>query len=147
MVIEESILVSADPDKVWKIFTDLTCWAGWNTVTTRAACRTGRLEEGIRFTFSIRPFSVPITVKPKIVEIVPGEKVVWSGSKFGIFSRHEFLFQQVANGVLVTSRETFRGVPILLARRTFPKKTIRQLTIEMLQDLKKAAEAVSGPAG
>jgi len=146
MLIEESVLINADIKKIWRIFTDLTCWAEWNTIATKAACRTGRIEEGMRFTFSIRPFSVPVTVRPKIVEVVPAEKIVWSGSKFGIFSRHEFLFQQASNGVLVTSRETFRGVQLLLARRTFPRKTIRELTINMLQDLKRAAE-MNNPTG
>jgi len=140
MIIEESVLINADIKKIWKTFTDLTCWADWNTVAGKVASDSGRIEEGERFTFCLRPFSVPVTVRPKIVEVIPAEKIVWSGSKFGIFSRHEFLFKQASNGVLVTSRETFRGLQLLLARRTFPRKTIRELTINMLQDLKRAAE-------
>jgi hypothetical protein len=140
MVIEESILINAELKKVWKIFTDLACWADWNTVASRAASDSGRLEEGEKFTFCLRPFSVPIMIEPKIEEVVPREKVVWTGTKFGIFSRHEFLFQQVANGVLVTSREAFRGMPLLFGGITFPESTVRELTVEMLNDLKKASE-------
>ena len=140
MIIEESVLINADIKTIWKTCTDLTCWADWTSVTTNAASGSGHLEEGEKFTFCLRPFDLSITVEPKIEEVVPHEKVVWSGARFGISSRHEFLFQQDANGVLVTSRETFRGVQLLLARRTFPRKTIRELTINMLQDLKRAAE-------
>jgi hypothetical protein len=140
MVIEESVLINGDLKTIWKTFTDLTCWADWNTVASKAASDSGRLEEGERFTFCLRPFSVPIMIEPKIEEVVPREKVVWTGSKFGIFSRHEFLFQQVANGVLVTSRETFRGLPLLFGGLTFPESTVREMTIGMLKDLKKAAE-------
>jgi len=140
MVIEESILINADLRKIWKTFTDLTCWADWNTVAIGAESVSGRLEEGERFTFCLRPFSVQILIEPKIEEVVPREKVVWTGTKFGIFSRHEFLFQQVANGVLVTSRETFRGLPLLFGGLTFPEDTVRELTTDMLNDLKKAAE-------
>jgi len=140
MIIEESVLISADLKDIWKTFIDLTCWADWNTVAGKAASASGKIEEGERFTFCLRPFSVPIVIEPKIEEVVPQEKVVWTGTKFGIFSRHEFLFQQVANGVLVTSRETFRGLPLLFGGITFPESTVRELTVGMLKDLKKAAE-------
>ena len=140
MIIEESVLINADINKIWKTFTDLTCWADWNTVATDAASDSGRLEEGRKFTFCLRPFAVPVVIEPKIEEVVSRKKVVWTGTKFGIFSRHEFLFQQAANGVLVTSRETFRGLPLLFGGFTFPESTVRELTVGMLRDLKKAVE-------
>ncbi len=140
MKIEESVLINADIRKIWKTFTDLNCWVDWNTVATNASSGSGRIEEGEKFTFCLRPFTVPIVLEPKIEEVVPREKVVWSGTKFGIFSRHEFLFQQAVNGVLVTSRETFRGLPLLLSGLTFPESTVRELTVGMLNDLKRAAE-------
>ena len=140
MLIEESVLINGDLKTIWKTFTDLTCWADWNTVAGKVASDSGRIEEGERFAFCLRPFSVPIMIEPKIEEVVPREKVVWTGTKFGIFSRHEFLFQQVANGVLVTSRETFRGLPLLFGGMTFPESTVRELTVGMLNDLKNAVE-------
>ena len=140
MIIEESVLINGDLKTIWKTFTDLTCWADWNTVASKAASDSGRIEEGERFSFCLRPFSVPIMIEPKIEEVVPREKVVWTGTKFGIFSRHEFLFQEAANGVLVTSRETFRGLPLLFGGLTFPESMVRDLTVGMLKDLKKAAE-------
>lgn len=140
MIIEESVLIDANIEKIWKTFTDITCWADWNTVASRAASGSGRIEEGAKFTFCLRPFSVPIMIEPKIEEIVPREKVVWTSTRFGIFSRHEFLFQELANGVLVTSRETFRGLPLLLGGLAFPESTVREMTVVMLNDLKKAAE-------
>jgi hypothetical protein len=140
MIIEESVLINAELKEIWKTFTDLTCWADWNTVASKAASNSGRIEEGSRLSFSLRPASVPIMIEAKIEEVETREKVVWSGTKFGIFSRHEFLFQQIANGVLVTSRETFRGLPLLFGGLTFPESTVRELTVGMLKDLKTAAE-------
>jgi hypothetical protein len=140
MIIEESVLINADVNTIWKTFTDLTCWADWNSVATDVASGSGRLEEGERFTFCLRPFSVPIMIEPRIEEVIPREKVVWTGTKFGIFSRHEFLFQQAANGVLVTSRETFRGLLLLLGGVTFPESMVREMTVGMLKDLKTAVE-------
>ena len=140
MIVEEAVLIKADIGRVWKTFTDLTCWADWNTIATEAASNTGCLEEGTTFTFCLRPFSVPIMIEPQIEKIVSREKVVWRGSKFGITSRHEFLFQQVADGVLVTSRETFRGLPLLIGGKRFTAKVSRDLVVLMLQQLKKACE-------
>jgi hypothetical protein len=140
MVIEESILIKADIKKTWKTFTDLTCWAEWNTVACNAVSDSGLLEKGERFTFSLQPFSVPITLKTTIEEVVPAQRVVWSGSKFGIFSRHEFLFQQIDDSVLVMSSETFHGLPLLFGAKHLTESTVSKLTIAMLNDLKKACE-------
>jgi hypothetical protein len=144
MVIEESILINADLATIWKTFTNLTCWADWNTVATDAVSGSGRLEEGGTFTFCLRPFFVPIMIEPKIEEVVLREKVVWSGGRFGITSRHEFLFQQAQNGVLVTSREHFSGVPLLLGGKPLTEKVSRDLVVLMLQQLKKACEGDAG---
>lgn len=144
MVIEEAVLINADLANIWKTFTDLACWAGWNTVATDAASGSGRLEEGDTFTFCLRPFSVPITIEPKIEKVVPREKVVWSGGRFGIISRHEFLFQQAGSGVLVTSREHFSGFPLLLGGKPITEKISRDLVVLMLQQLKKACEGAAG---
>lgn len=140
MIVEEAVLIKADIGRVWKTFTNLTCWAGWNTVATNAASPSNNLEQGKTFTFCIRPFSRPIVIEPKVKESVYQEKVVWSGSKFGISSRHEFLFQQVTNAVLVTSRENFSGLPLLLGGRLLIARVSRDLVVQMLQQLKKACE-------
>jgi hypothetical protein len=144
MVIEEAILISADLGRIWQTFMDLTCWANWNTVATDAASDSGSLEQGKTFTFCLRPFSVPIMIEPKIEEVVPREKVIWSGGRFGITSRHEFLFQQARNGVLVTSREYFSGFPLLLGGKPLTEKISRDLVVLMLRQLKKACEGEAG---
>jgi len=144
MVIEEALLIKADIRLIWETFTDLTAWPGWNTVAAHASSDSGRLEQGQTFTFTLRMFAVPIRLELTVDEVVPCERVVWSGSLFFISSDHAFLFQQAANGVLVTSRETFRGLPMLLSSPAFPKNKVRDLTVTMLADLKKAAETKNG---
>lgn len=143
MVIDESVLINAGMETVWTTFTDLTCWKDWNTVARRAASDSGRIEEGGRVRFCIRPFAVPVNLDPVVDEVVDHERVVWSGSRFGISSRHEFRFQRVRNGVLVTSREEFRGLPLLIGGRPITEKIARDLVIAMLQELKKACEHAS----
>ena len=68
------------------------------------------------------------------------ERVVWSGSKYGIFARHEFIFEKIENSVRVASRETFKGMTVENMRLIFPAWRIRELTKSLLTDLKKASE-------
>jgi uncharacterized protein YndB with AHSA1/START domain len=117
MMIEEAVLIKADREQVWKTFTDLEDWKDWNTTACDAGSSSGRIEKGEHIRFCLRPFGIPVDLEPVIDEVVEYERVVWSASKFGIASRHEFLFQETANGILVTSRERVLGVPLLLGGR------------------------------
>ena len=142
MIIEESIFINAPIEKVWQTFTDLTCWLQWNSVlknvTTEHAC----IKKGETFSCAIRPFLFPIYFEPLIEEVIPNDRIVWSGSKYGIFARHEFIFQTVEKGVRVTSKETFQGITIENISFIFPSWRIREMTKSLLGDLKKASEAL-----
>lgn len=140
MVIEESITVSASPDQVWKTFTDLTCWADWNTVMKELSTDSVSVEKGETFKFCIRPFMFPVCLELFIEEVIPKKLLVWSGSKFGIFARHEFVFKESEKKVIVISRESFVGITLDNMSLIFPEKRIRKMTKSLLRDLKKAAE-------
>jgi hypothetical protein len=143
MVIEETVLINAGIERVWKTFTDLTCWSDWNRTARDIVSESGKMEQGRPFRFCLRPFVVPVRIDPVIDEIVPYDRVVWSGRKYGIASRHEFLFQQEADGVLVTSREKLIGLPLVMGGRAFTERLVRELTVSMLKELKEAAETKS----
>lgn len=140
MVIEESILINSDIEKVWQAFTDLSRWNDWNTVARRTTSPSGSMAEGEQFSFTLSPFSIPVMITPKVQKVIPLEKIIWTDSRFGICSRHEFQFQQITNGVLVTSTEHFTGLPLLFGGIIFPGATVRAMTIGILRDLKEAAE-------
>ena len=144
MVVEESITIKASLDKVWKTFTDLACWADWNTVLRNVSADDASMEKGETFKFCIRPFMFPIYLEPILEEVIPNERVVWSGSIFGIFSRHEFFFEEAAGEVLVKSREAFKGITLDNLAFVFPKWRIKEMTKALLKDLKEAAENSRG---
>jgi len=141
MVIEESILINAPVDAVWKHFTDLTCWVNWNSILRDVTTEHDSIQKGGTFSCSIRPFVFPVSFESFIEEVVPYERVVWSGSKYGIFARHEFFFRGVEGQVQVISREEFKGITIENMKFIFPAGRIRELTKSMMKDLKKAAES------
>lgn len=157
MVVEESVIIQAPLDKVWGLFTDFSCWQEWSATMTDVSVVEGAegedgaggeggkgpvaLHEGKRFSFCIRPFSFPTNVEPMIEELIPKKRVVWSGTKYGIFSRHEFIFDKTKKGVKVTSRETFGGPAMAAWRLVFPEETFREITRRILNELREASEA------
>jgi len=140
MVIEEEILIYAPLEKVWKTFTDLTCWVNWNSVLKDVSTDRDSIEKGETFSCALRPFIFPVHFDTFVEDVALHERVVWSGSKYGIFARHEFIFERLEGSVRVFSKETFKGMTMENMKLIFPAWRIRELTKSMLTDLKEASE-------
>jgi hypothetical protein len=141
VVIEKSILIHTSIVRVWDTFTDLACWKDWSRVIT--PIQTGgqtELAEGGRYRFCLRPFFFPVEFEPLIEEVKPHKQIVWSAARLGVQARHEFLFKELKEGVLVTSRESYKGPIPKIMKSLFPFWRLRQLTVSFLKELKKAAE-------
>lgn len=140
MVIEERIVIDTDLERIWTVFTDLTCWNNWNSVIRNACCVDQCLAHGTVITCCFRPFFFPINAQIKVDKVIPRKRVIWSVRKKGFFALHEFLFQRQEKGTLVTSRETFTGLLVRLFGSLLPEKRMRALTTTFLKDLKMASE-------
>ncbi len=141
MTFEETLKINSSLDKVWKIFTDITCWAEWNTVLKNVNPRgKNGLLEGESFDCCINPFNFPINLKPKIEKIIENKEVTWSGKRFGIQASHKFYFSENNNQVVIKSIESFSGSIIQMLCLIFPRKRLRDLNITFLNDLKRKAE-------
>lgn len=140
MVIEDSILINANIDKVWKTFSDITCWRDWNTVMRDIFSDERCLTPGGKITCCFRPFLFPINVRIEVKDVIPFERVVWSAEKKGFSAQHEFSFQNHKGGVLVTSRETFTGLLVRVLGFLLPKKRMQILVATFLKDLKSGLE-------
>ncbi len=141
MVIEEHIIIHAPLRKVWETFTDMSCWNDWNKVFTIVSTGgTKIMTAGSTFRFCWSPFNFPFSIASVIEEVIPQEKVVWRGEKYGISARHAFIFEQREDRVRVTSRETFAGVPVKTLGFLFPEQRLRKLTVSLLGNLKGASE-------
>ena len=142
MVIREEIEITAPLAIVWNVFSRLEEWDEWNT-----ACQSCHLVEGEEtaagacFSFVVRPFTLPIKVKPRITNCVPGEEVVWEGKRLGIHAIHTWTFREVNGSVALTSSETFSGPLIWLARLILVPQRLHTLTRQLLASIKQEAEA------
>ena len=140
MIIQESITIKTNIDKVWKIFTDLACWGDWNSVIKNVRSKDGILADGRSLKCTFRPFLFPIQVQIEIEKIVPHEHIVWVARKKGLLARHEFIFENNGKGIQVISREVFSGILVSGKGLLLPVRRMRHLTRIFLQDLKRAAE-------
>ena len=141
MIIEESVIIHGHIREVWQCFTDVTCWKDWNTVIKYVpAAEPEPFAEAKTIKFCIRPFLLDLYFEPMIEEIILHERIVWSAKKCGITARHEFLFREVNDGVLVISRETFSGLPGAVLRLLLLTSRLRKLKVCLLGDLKQALE-------
>ena len=142
MVIKEEIEIEAPLAIVWNIFSRLDEWDDWHT-----ACQSCRLVEGEEmaagacFSFVVRPFPLPIKVKPRITECEPGAKVVWEGERLGIHAVHTWTFQEINGRVTLISHEEFSGPLIWLARLILVPRRLHSLTRQLLASVKQEAEA------
>jgi hypothetical protein len=86
------------------------------------------------------PLIFPVNVEPLVEEVIPNKRMVWIGSKFGIFARHEFFSEESGGEAIVRSSESFRSMAVDSMPLIFPERVIREMTRKLLMDLKKAAE-------
>jgi hypothetical protein len=141
MVIREEIEIAAPLSIVWNIFSRLEEWDDWNT-----ACQSCHLIEGEEmaagayFSFVVRPFTLPIKVKPRITECEPGQQVVWEGERLGIHAVHTWIFREVNDRVTLISHEEFSGPLIWLARLILVPRRLHSLTRQLLASVKQEAE-------
>ena len=142
MLIREEIEISAPMPVVWAVFSALEEWDDWNT-----ACQSCHLVEGEEmaagacFAFVVRPFTLPIKVKPRITECEPGQKVVWEGERLGIHAVHTWTFREINGRVTLISHEEFSGPLIWLARLILVPQRLPSLTRQLLASVKQEAEA------
>lgn len=142
MLIREEIEIAAPMPIVWGVFSRLEEWDDWNS-----ACQSCHLVEGEEmaagacFSFVVRPFTLPIQVKPRITKCKPGEEVVWEGDRLGIHAVHTWTFRQVDGSVTLISHEEFSGPLIWLAKLILVPQRLHSLTRQLLASIKQEAEA------
>ncbi len=104
------------------------------------------MAAGTCFSFKLRPYYLPIKIQLRITRCDCGREVVWEGKSLGVHGVHRFAFQEQGDKVILTSTEQLGGPLFFLSRLLFVPQRLHQLSRQLLQDIKKAAEACP-PAG
>ncbi|WP_373501780.1 SRPBCC family protein [Desulfococcus sp.] len=145
MIIEESIEIHAPLATVWRVFSRMEDWESWNTVCENCCLIEGdEMAAGTCFTFTLRPYRIPLKIAPRIVKCEPGKEVVWAGSRLGVHAEHRFTFEERGGRVVLTSVESFRGLMLWISRLVFVPAKLHRLTRKLLLAIKSQAESCGG---
>ena len=147
VIIKESIDIAAPLNRVWQVFSMLADWERWNSVCQDCCLLEGEeMAAGTCFSFKLRPYYLPIKIPLHIIKCERMREVVWEGRRFGVHGVHSFQFREREDTVILTSIEIFSGPLFFLSRLLFVPRRLHQLSKQLLQDIKKAAEACPPPA-
>lgn len=142
MIIEESIDIHAPLAVVWRVFSRMEDWEHWNTVCENCCLIEGdEMAPGTCFTFTLRPYRIPLKIAPKIVTCEPAKEVVWAGSRLGVHAEHRFTFEERDGRVILTSVENFHGLMLWISRLIFVPAKLHHLTRKLLLAIKSQAES------
>lgn len=107
VIARHEIDIRAPLDTVWQLHTDVNAWPTWQADIT-AARLDGAFEPSASFTWTISGLSVTST----IYDVADRSRTLWGGTAEGITGIHEWTFRDMTQGVLVSTNESFAGVPV-----------------------------------
>ena len=138
VVADKQVEISASPELVWKVLTDVERWPAWNP-DIKAAKLEGDVAEGSRFRWKAGPSTISSTF-----ERVDQPRVVgWTGKTFGAQAVHVWRLEPTPTGTRVKVEESMSGFAVRLMRGSM------QRTLEKSLDtwLRELATTVEGEAG
>lgn len=142
MIIKEDIVIRAPLPVVWRVFSEMEDWENWNTVCEDCCLIEGdEMSAGTCFSFTLRPYRIPLKITPRITRCDPGREVVWAGSRLGVHAEHRFIFAEEDGGVRLTSIEAFHGFMFWISRIFFIPTKLHRLTQQLLRAIRQRAEA------
>ncbi|KAH7196317.1 uncharacterized protein B0J16DRAFT_31 [Fusarium flagelliforme] len=146
--IEESIIISAPPAKVWSVLMDLKSWPQWNTFVTSIEVQPPhtQLSVGSKQTIAINNSQI-YTNTASVVN--PGKELRWNGSILTpvLFDTEHWCLLEEVEGEEVSTRflqgERFSGILAPIIGAMGKLEELREGYVRMNQDLKKAVEGTT----
>ncbi len=135
LVAHKEILINASPEAVWKIQSDINGWKDWQTDISKSQLN-GALMAGSVFKWTSGGFAVTSTLQ----EVVPQQRISWSGKAFGSFAKHVWMFKPQNGGTLVVTEESMEGWLIALLKPFMPGFLDKSLEV-WTKNLKRRVES------
>lgn len=136
VIARHELEIAAPLATIWDLHTTVNAWPTWQTDVTSARLD-GPLEPGATFTWST--FGLDITSTVFVVD--EQSRTPWNGPASGIDGVHEWTFRETPTGVLVSTSESWSGLPVD-ADPTTSQSQLDASLMSWLQHLKAAAEEV-----
>jgi uncharacterized protein YndB with AHSA1/START domain len=111
-VASAQVEVDAGPETVWEVLTSIDDWPSWNPNVRSASLEEG-LTEGSRFRWRAGPGTITSTLQ----RIERPRLIGWTGRTFGIKAVHVHRLEPRGEGTVVSSEESWEGLPVRIFRR------------------------------
>ncbi len=108
--------IAASPDVVWAVLADIPGWPSWNT-SVKSATLEGEFVAGSKFRWKAGPGTITSTLQ----QVEPPRVIGWTGTTFGIKAIHVYRLEQRGESTVVTSEESWDGLPVRLLRGQMSK--------------------------
>lgn len=102
-------LIHAPVDLVWSILTGFAAWPQWNPAVTRM-----QVNEPVKPGTTFRWTAGGAPIVSTIQEVVPEQRLVWTGRMLGVRAVHVWTFEPQPGGVRVRTAESFEGLIVRL---------------------------------
>ena len=141
LTIEESILIAAPPESIWKLLVDLHSWRLWWPNCLEAETRDRKtLHDGSEFLLRLKLGWLKTKFKPRVNAATAPKLLVWTGRGAGLTGLHSFHLDPKPNGTFVRQIENFDGPGLLLFRLLRLDRATREMFQKNLRGLKRMAE-------
>jgi Polyketide cyclase / dehydrase and lipid transport. len=135
VITNDEIIINAPLIDVWNIHIDINRWSEWSNEIS--ASKIDALPAiGKTFTWTINGMEVTSTIS----ELIPGQKLAWSGTINGVLGIHVWLFRDMDDGVLVSTAESLDGDAVA-EQLDFYQDGLNKTLRSWLESLKRKAEA------
>ena len=135
-ITRDEIFIAAPLSTVWKLFTNISRWPEWHSDISSARLD-GPLAAGTVFRWSTAGLD---DIASTIGDVIPEQRIAWSGPAQGIMGIHVWTFTPVQNGVLVRTEESWSGEPVL-QQLEVAQQGLDQSISSWLENLKRESEA------
>lgn len=107
VITRDQQLIEASLDTVWRVFTNIANWTQWNKDINQAS-----LDGPLTVGSAIHWTTAGMDIVSTIGELVPQQRIVWSGETQSIMGIHHWQFTSVEEGTLVQTKESWTGDPV-----------------------------------
>lgn len=130
----KSILINADPAKVWSVLTNINDWDKWQSEISQPRLN-GPLKPNSTFTWKTGGAKIHSTLHT----VEPNKAFGWTGKTFGMFAIHNWNLVVENGGTRVTVNESMEGFLTGLFKKSF-NKNLEKGMIKWLEMLKVESE-------
>jgi uncharacterized protein YndB with AHSA1/START domain len=135
------IQIAASPERVWDLLSNIDRWPRWNALV-QTAVLSGPLQPGNVFKWK----SKGLTIVSTLQEVVPNERLTWTGKAFGTQAIHMWEIEPTDQGVVLLTEESFDGWLPRLMPKTM-QRTLDETLPAWLKTIKSEAERNHGGFG